>query len=327
MAKIVLGIGSARSPMTSLPPERWAALGERDKRSRVLFELDGSPVTYDTLLERAPKDLGEALSMERWQAQYDASQRCMEALSQTIREVNPDVLIIMGDDEEEIHHADNRPAIMIYLGASFPVFPRSLPPESDDLNRDSNWTWGDHEAVYPVAQELSHHILDQLISEPFDVSISTSLPEGAPMSHGYGFVFTRLAKRMKIPTVPFFVNIHYPPNQPTPARNYALGQAIRRAVEAWPGDERVAVIGTGGLSTGVLREDQDRALLKALAEHDVEHLRTMPYKWIKGPTGEILAWVSTAGACEHLTMQLLDYIPAVRSPALTGCGITFARWQ
>ena len=35
---------------------------------------------------------------------------------------------------------------------------------------------------------------------------------------------------------------------PSAARCYSLGQAIGRAVASWPGDERVVVFGTGGLS-------------------------------------------------------------------------------
>ena len=35
---------------------------------------------------------------------------------------------------------------------------------------------------------------------------------------------------------------------PTPLRCYKLGQAVRRAVESWPEDLKVVVVGTGGLS-------------------------------------------------------------------------------
>jgi hypothetical protein len=34
-----------------------------------------------------------------------------------------------------------------------------------------------------------------------------------------------------------------------------------------------------------------------------------------------------AGALEHLRMELIDYVPAYRSPAGTGVGMTFSRWQ
>ncbi|MFN0070762.1 MAG: hypothetical protein ACKVVP_04630 [Chloroflexota bacterium] len=327
MAEIVLGIGSARSPLTSLSPEHWQALGERDRKSQVLFNLDGSQTSYDDLLHSAPHNLSAALSLERWQGQYDAAQRHFDTLYETILRAHPDVLVIMGDDEEELHHADNRPAIMVYLGDSFRVMERPLPAQTDNLNRLSNWSWGDHDAVYPAAQSISRHLVQSLMADDFDLSIATSLPMDRPISHGFGFVFTRLARRMPIPTVPLFLNIHYPPNRLSPRRCYTLGQAVGRALTQWPGRERVAIIGTGGLSTGVLREDLDRLVLRAMAERDLTAISAMPHEWIKGPSGEILSWIATAGACEHLSMELLDYLPVVRSPAGTGCGLAFARWE
>ncbi len=47
--------------------------------------------------------------------------------------------------------------------------------------------------------------------------------------------------------IPLAVNVvQYPP--PTGNRCYRLGQAIRRAIESYPGNERVVIFGTGGLS-------------------------------------------------------------------------------
>ena len=47
--------------------------------------------------------------------------------------------------------------------------------------------------------------------------------------------------------IPLAVNVvQYPP--PTGNRCYHLGQAIRRAVESYEGNERVVIFGTGGLS-------------------------------------------------------------------------------
>ncbi|HEX3244295.1 MAG TPA: hypothetical protein VHX16_02715, partial [Chloroflexota bacterium] len=288
MADIVLGIGSARSPLTSLPPDRWAELAERDKYSVVLFELDGSPVSYETLLARAP-DLSRQLDPALWKRQYETAQRDFDALYESIQRAAPDVLVIMGDDEEELHHADNRPGILVHLGDKFRVMPRPLPNRQDEINETTNWTWGDHDAVYPGAPELSLHLLKSLMADEFDLSITNQLPMDRPISHGFGFVFTRLARRMQIPTVAFFMNIHYPPNRLSPRRCWRFGQAVRRGIEQWPGNERVAVIGTGGLSTGVLREDMDRLVLRAMAERDEKVFDTMPHEWVKGPAGEILA--------------------------------------
>lgn len=327
MAHIVLGIGSARSPMSSAPSERWELFAARDAVSRVLFDLDGNPLTYAELAANAGGQLRERMSPALWRQQYEAGQRAFDALNLTIEQANPDVLVIMGDDEEEIHHDDNRPAIMVYAGESIRVKERPLAADADELTRLSNWSWGVGDRTYPVATDLAEHLIERLILDDFDISYSRRLPPDAGVSHGFGFVYTRLVTTKPVPCVPLFVNIHYPPNQLTPVRCYRLGQAVRRAVESWSEDARVAVIGTGGLSTGVLREDMDRLVLEAMRAHDLDALARMPRKWIKGPTGEVLAWIGTAGACEHLQMDLLEYIPAVRSPAGTGCGMAFARWE
>ncbi len=47
--------------------------------------------------------------------------------------------------------------------------------------------------------------------------------------------------------MPIYTNIFAPP-LPQPARFVELGRTIRRLVESWPSDLRVAIIGTGHLS-------------------------------------------------------------------------------
>ena len=50
-----------------------------------------------------------------------------------------------------------------------------------------------------------------------------------------------------LPIVPIYTNIFAPP-LPQPWRFVELGRTLRRLIEAWPSDQRVAVIGTGHLS-------------------------------------------------------------------------------
>jgi 3-O-methylgallate 3,4-dioxygenase len=130
-----------------------------------------------------------------------------------------------------------------------------------------------------------------------------------------------------VPIVPIMVNTYYPPNQPTPKRCYSMGQAVRKAVESWGNGERVAIIGSGGLSHVVIDEELDRFVLDGLLEQDADKLAAIPRDKMRGGTSEILNWVALAGASEHLTPNLIDYVPTYRSPAATGCGMTFAYWN
>jgi protocatechuate 4,5-dioxygenase, beta chain len=70
--------------------------------------------------------------------------------------------------------------------------------------------------------------------------------------------------------IPLAVNvIQYPP--PTGARCYALGAALRKAVESFPDNLNVQVWGTGGMShqlqgprAGLINSDFDKAFLDDL---------------------------------------------------------------
>jgi 3-O-methylgallate 3,4-dioxygenase len=140
-------------------------------------------------------------------------------------------------------------------------------------------------------------------------------------------MYQRLMKDNVVPLVPIILNVHTPPNQPTPRRLYEFGRAVRTALEAWDDKIRVAVIATGGLSVGIVDEELDRAALSGMQSRDLSMLATLPRTWMQGSQGEVLCWIATAGAVEHLEMEILDYIPGYRSPAATGCGLAFARWM
>jgi aromatic ring-opening dioxygenase catalytic subunit (LigB family) len=51
---------------------------------------------------------------------------------------------------------------------------------------------------------------------------------------------------LKTPIVPILINCYYAP-QPTAARCYQVGKAVREIVEEFPGNLRIAFIGSGGL--------------------------------------------------------------------------------
>jgi hypothetical protein len=124
------------------------------------------------------------------------------------------------------------------------------------------------------------------------------------------------------------LNTYYPPNQPTPARSYALGRAVRHAIEAWGGGERVAVIASGGLSHIVIDEPLDHQVLNGLLRRDAEVLRAVPRAKMRNGTSEILNWIALGGAMgDDYAMTLVEYVPGYRSRPSTGCGMAFAYWQ
>ena len=108
-----------------------------------------------------------------------------------------------------------------------------------------------------------------------------------------------------------------------------MGQAIAEAVREWSEPATVAVIGSGGLSHFVVDEDLDRPLLAALERKDAAALCSLPRERLYSAASESLNWVALGGAMQRtsLTMEVLAYVPVYRTPAATGGGWAFARWQ
>ena len=125
MAKIVLGLGSAHSPMLSLEGDRWSEYGERDQANPMLAAVPGGEVmAYEELLSQADPAIAKALTPEKLQAQHDAYPKAIATLEKTLKDANPDVVVIVGDDQEEMFFDDNVPLFSIYWGESMRLIPR-----------------------------------------------------------------------------------------------------------------------------------------------------------------------------------------------------------
>ena len=116
-----------------------------------------------------------------------------------------------------------------------------------------------------------------------------------------------------------------PPNDGTTA-GLAV-HYVRRAIESWPSDARVAIMASGGLSHVVIDEELDQQVLDGLKQKQPQLLFSLPRDKMHGGTSEILNWVALAGSVEPMQMKWLEYVTTYRSPAGTGCGMAFAYWQ
>src|SRR5262245_61073496 len=116
MARIVLGLATSHSPQLSTPPELWPLHQERDKRNPELLDTNGVRVRYDELLGQASPSLAGEVTTDKWQARYAACQQGIAHLAKTLDQVSPDILVIFGDDQEELFSDENMPAMLIYWG-------------------------------------------------------------------------------------------------------------------------------------------------------------------------------------------------------------------
>lgn len=317
MAKVVLGLATSHSPQLSVHVSQWSLLREKDETDPRLH--------YQALLRRAKPGIEEELKAEILAQRYEACQKGIVALGEALRAANPDIIAIFGDDQHEQFHDDNMPTFAIYQGKSLHVVSHSGRNSAAwKLAEEQGWAKTDRE--YQAAWELAEHLIRSLTLDEFDVTRCNRLREEVGIGHAFSFLYRRLWPGGRLPMVPVMVNTYYPPNQPTPKRCYALGQAIRRAIESWEAPQRVAIMASGGLSHFVIDEELDRMTLEALRNRDHKRLWLLPREKLCSGTSEILNWVALAGATEQMAMKFLDYVPAYRSPAGTGCGMAFAYW-
>jgi 3-O-methylgallate 3,4-dioxygenase len=136
-------------------------------------------------------------------------------------------------------------------------------------------------------------------------------------------VHRRLLGPDPIPVVPLVVNTYYPPNQPRPARCFALGRAVRRAIEDFPEERRIGILASGGLSHFTVDEPLDRCLLDAIRAGDEGRLKNVPLAKLNAGSSEIRNWIVVAGAAAGLRTLWQEYVPLYRTPAGTGCGMAF----
>jgi hypothetical protein len=326
MATIVLGLAASHSPQLSTPSELWRLHAERDRQNRQLH-FRGAVYDYEALTEaRRDEHLDGELSEGAWLEKHRRCDAGIDALAETLASARPDVVLIVGDDQREMFLDDGMPTLAVFWGESVECIPKpedELPPSL----RPARWAnYGEHRAVYRCAPDLGRHVVERMMVDGYDVAQLREQPGGRSIGHAFNFVKIRIMRDHVVPMLPVMVNTYFPPNQPTAGRCYGFGRALRRAVESWDSDARVAVVASGGLSHFVIDEELDRRALDAFRSRDGAEISAIAQSDLVSGTSEIRNWVVAAGATEHLELDVIDYVPTYRSPAGTGCGMAFARW-
>jgi 3-O-methylgallate 3,4-dioxygenase len=331
MAKIVLGLGSSHTPMLLASDETLPRFEETDQKIRHR-DKEGKPATYAELLEKADPKMAAMVAPTELVARQNKARAAGAHLSKVLNSANLDALIVMSDDQDEAYLEDNRPTFAIYYGETIL---NSNEQHEQYRQRFPEWYVQNRQGFfednkprpYPVDAKLALHLIGFLMDNGFDPAASKRMRDGEGEGHGMAFMHRRVMDPAKpIPIVPVFLNTYFPPNQPRPRRCYELGRAIRQAVETFPGDARIGVAASGGLSHFLVDEDFDRAILKACADKDAAFLQNLPRNKLHSGSSEILNWVGVAGACEHLDLNWFEYVPGYRTPAGTGTGLSFATW-
>ena len=329
MARIVLGIGTSHSPLLVLGGPQWEFRSQDDRRNPALNTLDGRLISYEQLVA----ERGETFHRESDTAGFPQlaarAEAALDRLAAQLRAAEPDVVLVVGDDQGELFTPDNFPAIAVYRGEELAMKDAEHlqgPPWADKK------FWAGYRMDvphrYPGAPALARELIEGLIGEGVDVASCASVPEPAQrgFGHAFGFVIERLMKDLAVPMLPVLLNTYFPPNTPTAARCHEVGRKIAKVLAASPGNARVAVVASGGLSHFLCEEAFDREIVAALQSHDAPVLASIPQQAMLSGSSEIRNWVMVSGMVEHLRSDFTDYIPVHRTPAGTGIGLAFMSW-
>ncbi|HIG47587.1 MAG TPA: protocatechuate 3,4-dioxygenase [candidate division Zixibacteria bacterium] len=223
-----------------------------------------------------------------------------------IAETNPDVCIVIFND-----HAS------AFSQALIPTFAIGVAPEFQPADEG----YGPRQV--PVVKgdgDLAWHIAESLILDEFDMTIVNEMPVDHGLTVPLSVMYDQPAE-WPCRVIPICVNvIQYP--QPTANRCYNLGKAIREAVESYPEDLRVAVVGTGGLShqlqgerAGLINSEFDTTFLEKLVTEPetIKSLSHTEYLREAGSEGiEMIMWFTMRGALDDQVNEIYRFyhVPA-----------------
>ena len=243
-------------------------------------------------------------------AQEDSVFKACEAISARLTELRADTVIIISDDHYTNFGPHCIPSCLIAVG------------DLDGPIED----WIPQEKVrIPNHEPLARHILAQGAIDRIDWSFAKALTVEHAISIPYEFA---VKSNPGMLTIPIYLNCTQRPfigNQ----RAYEIGQSIRRAVESWPGKERVVIMGTGGMShwVGMPRMGQvnaafDHRVLDMFVHGDVDGLLGLTNEEILRESGnggmEIKNWFCALGALPGAKGEVIAY--EAMEAWLTGMG-------
>jgi protocatechuate 4,5-dioxygenase beta chain len=210
-----------------------------------------------------------------------------------LADVKPDVAVVFYNDHGLNFFLDKLPTFAI--GAA-----------KDYRNEDEGWGIPVSHSVAGDAA-LSWHLINALVGDDFDMTVCQEMLVDHAVTIPLALMWPDAAKRGEWPVriVPVEINTVQHP-MPSVARCLALGRSIGRALETYPDNARVVIIGTGGLShqldgerAGFINQDFDQLCMDAVANDPDALTRYSIHDVVEfaGAQGvELLNWMAMRGA-------------------------------
>ena len=331
MSQIVLGIGTSHSPLLAIPPERWAERAADDCKRPTFPLADGRSITYEQLAAETGNRYAAVATLEHFIPLAARAQANLDRLAEALKAARPDLVVIVGDDQDELFLLEHMPAVAIYYGDTIVMQPRAeARPQIPAWHRACLPVYRQDAALrHPGAPGYARAVIEGLLDHGIDVGGSIGVPEPvrAGFGHAFGFVLQRLLRNRPVPVLPVLLNTYFRPNVPRAWRCHDIGRALAQVIAAQPDTRRVAIVASGGLSHFATDEALDLGVLHALRDGDAAALRALPVAALRSGSSEILNWVLAGGALAALRRTWLDYLPVYRTPAGTGIGLGFMLWQ
>jgi aromatic ring-opening dioxygenase catalytic subunit (LigB family) len=249
----------------------------------------------------------EAPRREALYAAYDRMRRA-------IADACADALVVIGAE-----HFGN------FFMNNMPAFAMGMAEEYDGPIEDEAWLRIARRKV-PGNRDLSERLISRVMNE-----VDVAYCEEWKLDHAIMVPLHFLTPDHDLAIVPANINCQGPPLTPL-HRAFAFGHALRRAADAVP--ERIAVIGTGGIShwpatpnSGKINEAWDREFLGRWAANDRAALLAYSDKDTYREAGqggfEIRTFVAISGLAEGVPGEIWHY-DAIR-PYSVGCTVGVMR--
>ncbi|MCC6246763.1 MAG: protocatechuate 3,4-dioxygenase [Rubrivivax sp.] len=206
-----------------------------------------------------------------------------------LAEKKPDVIVAFYNDHGLNFFLDKMPTFAVGAAAEY---------------RNADEGWGIPE-LPPVQgeQKLAWHIIDKVIERDFDLVTCQEMV----IDHALSLPLALLWPDQKWPVriVPVCINtVQFP--LPSAKRCYALGEAVGDAIRSWQGNERVLIMGTGGLShqldgerAGFINKDFDLKFMESLVADPRWATQYSIHELVEktGTQGvELVMWLAARGA-------------------------------
>lgn len=223
---------------------------------------------------------------EYWKAFFDAFAPVHDCLD----EIKPTTAVVFYNDHGLNFFLDKMPTFAIGAAPEY---------TSDDEG------WGIPVfSKYPGNEDLSWKLVNALNEAEFDMVVCQEMILDHAVTIPIELFWPNRPCPVKV--VPININTVLFPT-PSPSRCLKLGQAVGKALEKWDADERVLIIGTGGLShqleglrAGFMNKEFDLACMDNLVNNPewFNQYSSEDIVELAGTQGlEIINWVASRGAC------------------------------